>query len=104
MNITRELRPALSLVLLFTLFTGLLFPAAFTGIMQVALPFQANGSLVEKNGQVATSDLATKDSGATAEKITMSSQPEWLARSRVALTGGVPCTRILIPNSRATKR
>jgi K+-transporting ATPase ATPase C chain len=57
MNITRELRPALSLVVLFTLFTGLLFPAAFTGIMQLALPFQANGSLLTQNGQVVGSAL-----------------------------------------------
>jgi K+-transporting ATPase ATPase C chain len=57
MNITRELRPALSLVVLFTLFTGLLFPAAFTGIMQLALPFQANGSLLKQNGQVIGSAL-----------------------------------------------
>jgi K+-transporting ATPase ATPase C chain len=57
MNITRELRPALSLVLLFTLFTGLVFPLAFTGIMQVALPFQADGSLLKQNGQVIGSAL-----------------------------------------------
>jgi K+-transporting ATPase ATPase C chain len=57
MHITRELRPALSLVLLFTLFTGLLFPAAFTGIMQLVLPFQANGSLLTQNGQVVGSAL-----------------------------------------------
>jgi K+-transporting ATPase ATPase C chain len=57
MNITRELRPALSLVVLFTLFTGLVFPAAFTGVMQVALPFQANGSLLTQNGQVVGSAL-----------------------------------------------
>jgi K+-transporting ATPase ATPase C chain len=57
MNITRELRPALSLVVLFTLFTGVVFPAAFTGVMQVALPFQANGSLLKQNGQVIGSAL-----------------------------------------------
>lgn len=57
MNITRELRPALSLVVLFTLFTGLVFPAAFTGIMQLALPFQANGSLLSHDGQVIGSAL-----------------------------------------------
>jgi potassium-transporting ATPase KdpC subunit len=57
MNITRELRPALSLVALFTLFTGLLFPAAFTGIMQLALPYQANGSMLTQNGQVVGSAL-----------------------------------------------
>lgn len=57
MHITRELRPALSLVLLFTLFTGFLFPAAFTGVMQLALPFQANGSLLTQNGQIIGSAL-----------------------------------------------
>ncbi len=57
MNIFRELRPAISLVALFTLFTGLLLPAAFTGVMQLALPFQANGSLLTRNGQVIGSAL-----------------------------------------------
>jgi len=57
MNITRELRPALSLVILFTLFTGLIFPVAFTGVMELVLPFQANGSLLTQNGQVVGSAL-----------------------------------------------
>jgi K+-transporting ATPase ATPase C chain len=57
MLITREIRPALSLVILFTLFTGLLFPAAFTGVMQLVLPFQANGSLLTQNGNVVGSAL-----------------------------------------------
>ena len=57
MLITRELRPALSLVILFTIFTGLLFPAAFTGVMELVLPFQANGSLLTQNGQVVGSAL-----------------------------------------------
>ncbi|MBB5371836.1 potassium-transporting ATPase subunit KdpC [Acidocella aromatica] len=52
MLILRELRPALSLVVLFTLILGLALPEAFTGAMQAALPWQANGSLITKNGQV----------------------------------------------------
>jgi K+-transporting ATPase ATPase C chain len=52
MNIIRELRPALSLVVLFTLFTGFLLPEIFTGAMQLAFPFQANGSLITENGKV----------------------------------------------------
>jgi potassium-transporting ATPase KdpC subunit len=52
MLILRELRPALSLVVLFTLILGLALPEAFTGAMQAALPRQANGSLITKNGQV----------------------------------------------------
>jgi K+-transporting ATPase ATPase C chain len=55
--ILRELRPALSLVILFTLFLGFLLPGAFTGAMQLALPAQANGSLITQNGQVIGSSL-----------------------------------------------
>lgn len=61
MSIIRELRPALSLVLLFTLLTGVLVPAAFTGIMQLALPFQANGSLLRQNGHIIGSALIGQD-------------------------------------------
>lgn len=57
MFILRELRPAFSLVVLFTLFLGLLLPEAFTGAVQLALPYQANGSLIMKDGQVAGSAL-----------------------------------------------
>jgi potassium-transporting ATPase KdpC subunit len=57
MSILREVRPAVSLVILFTVFTGFLLPEAFTGVMQVALPSQANGSLITENGQVVGSAL-----------------------------------------------
>ncbi len=53
----KELRPALSLVILFTLFTGLLFPYAFTAVVQLVLPFQSKGSLITVNGQVVGSAL-----------------------------------------------
>jgi K+-transporting ATPase ATPase C chain len=57
LSFVRELRPALSLVLLFTLFTGFLIPEVFTGAMQLAFPFQANGSLLTVNGQVVGSAI-----------------------------------------------
>jgi K+-transporting ATPase ATPase C chain len=57
MVLFRELRPALSLVVLFTLFTGFLLPEIFTGAMQLAFPFQANGSLIRQNGQVVGSAI-----------------------------------------------
>ena len=57
MSIARELRPALSLVVLFTIVTGFLLPEVFTAAMQVVLPFQANGSLLKVDGQVVGSAL-----------------------------------------------
>ena len=53
----REFRPAASLVLLFTLVIGVILIPAFTGLMQLALPFQANGSLIRVNGQTVGSAL-----------------------------------------------
>jgi K+-transporting ATPase ATPase C chain len=52
-----HLRPAISLIVLFTLLTGVAFPLAFVGIGQAAFPFQANGSLVTRNGAVIGSAL-----------------------------------------------
>jgi K+-transporting ATPase ATPase C chain len=56
-GILSQVRPAISLVVLFTLVFGLALPEVFTGAMQVALPFQANGSLLTVNGQVVGSAL-----------------------------------------------
>lgn len=53
----REIRPALSLVLLFTLVLGFLLPVGFTGLAQLIAPLQANGSLLRVNGQVIGSAL-----------------------------------------------
>lgn len=53
----RELRPALVLLVLFTVITGLGYPLLVTGIAQVAFPRQANGSLIVKDGKVIGSAL-----------------------------------------------
>ena len=45
------LRPAISLLLLFTLVTGLLYPLAVTGLAQVLFPWQANGSVLAVRGR-----------------------------------------------------
>ena len=50
MNALQTLRPAVVMVALFTLVTGLLYPLAVTGLAQIALPWQANGSLLRDSG------------------------------------------------------
>jgi K+-transporting ATPase ATPase C chain len=51
------IRPALTLLGLFTVLTGFVYPAIVTGVAQVAFPKQANGSLIRKDGQVIGSEL-----------------------------------------------
>jgi K+-transporting ATPase ATPase C chain len=53
----RHLRPAFVLVALFTVLTGLIYPLAVTGIAQAVFPSRANGSLIERDGQVIGSAL-----------------------------------------------
>jgi K+-transporting ATPase ATPase C chain len=53
----RHLRPALCLIVMFTLLTGVAFPLAFVGIGRAAFPFQAGGSLISQGGRVIGSAL-----------------------------------------------
>jgi potassium-transporting ATPase KdpC subunit len=53
----RELRPALVLLILFTVLTGLIYPFAVTGIAQAVFPDQANGSLIVRDSTVIGSRL-----------------------------------------------
>jgi K+-transporting ATPase ATPase C chain len=51
------LRPALSLFVVLTLLTGLLYPAAIWAVAQLAFARAANGSVVERHGVVVGSEL-----------------------------------------------
>ena len=53
----REIRPAIILLLLLTLITGLAYPLAMTAIAGVIFPKQAEGSLIERDGKVVGSAL-----------------------------------------------
>jgi len=52
-----QIRPALTMLVILTLLTGLAYPLAVTGLAQLFFPDQANGSLIVRDGKVIGSQL-----------------------------------------------
>ena len=57
----REIRPAILILVLLTLITGLAYPLAMTAIAGVIFPKQAQGSLIERDGKVIGSALVGQE-------------------------------------------
>lgn len=53
----KEIRPAVVMLLAFTLITGLAYPFAVNGAAEIVFPYQAHGSLIERDGKIVGSAL-----------------------------------------------
>jgi potassium-transporting ATPase KdpC subunit len=57
MEILKQLKTAVLLLLFFSILTGLLYPALVTGLAQCLFPWRANGSLIMQNNHWIGSEL-----------------------------------------------
>jgi len=57
----KNLRPIIGLAVVSLLICGLFFPLLITGIGQVFFPYQANGEIVQLNGQAVGSNLIAQN-------------------------------------------
>ena len=52
-----QIRPAIVILVVLSILTGLVYPAVVTGLAQALFPYQANGSLIVKDGKTVGSAL-----------------------------------------------
>lgn len=53
----KHMRAAIGMIVCMTVLTGLIYPLMMTGLAQAVFPYQANGSLIRKDGKVIGSAL-----------------------------------------------
>ncbi len=57
MNLSKQIYPAIMMIIIMTVLTGVVYPLVVTGLAQVLFPDKAAGSLIERDGKVIGSRL-----------------------------------------------
>ena len=60
---SKQLKPAVLMLLFFTVVTGLMYPLFTTAVAQLVFPREANGSLIEQDGKLVGSALIGQQAG-----------------------------------------